>query len=181
MYSAFHKLGYISSGLKGSIIEPLDLNWIERASSAHRARIERRGCVHRVDTMRHRAGEIVRPSSTLLENSISASCFLPIKKERPQECRSGYVVEGVLKAKPQTRHWAWLMCNERTLIEHASSEQKKQIERRPSRDRAVIERKSSGDRAPMVSASNGLIIEPFELLDMYRMHCNWNVQWDWYH
>ena len=142
-------------------------------SSGHRARIERRGCVHRADTSRHRAGEIVRPSSmllensisascflpikkerpprvqkwylvegpssTLLENSISASCFLPIKKERPQECRSGYVVEGVLKAKPQTRHRAWLMCYKRTRIEHASSEQKKEIERRPSRDRAEIE------------------------------------------
>ena len=155
MYSAFHKLGYISSGSKGSIIEPLDLhlNWIERASSGHRAGIKRRGCVHRADTMRHRAGEIVRPSSTLLENSISTSCFLPIKKEHPQESRSGtctlymYVVEGVLKAKPQTRHQAWLMCNERTLIEHASSEQKKEIERRPSCDRTEIERRPSGDRA----------------------------------
>ena len=172
-YSAFHKLGYISSGSKSSIIEPLDLNWIERASSG-------RGCVHRADTMRHRAGEIVRPSSMLLENSISASCFLPIKKERPQECRSlnsfvrlsvkiireHKLIEGVLKAKPQIRHRAWLMCNERTLIEHASSEQKKQIERRPSGDRAETERKSSGDRAPMVSASSGSIIEPFERLDM---------------
>ena len=102
---------------------------IERASSTHRA-----AWMHRADTMRHRAGEIVRPSSTFLENSISASCFLPIKKERPQECRSGYVVEGVLKAKPQTRHRAWLMCNERTLIE-----------RRPSRDRAENERRLSTD------------------------------------
>ena len=158
MYSAFHKLGYISSDSKGSIIEPLERLYYRAArSKLDRAGIERRGCVHvhRADTMRHtcRAGEIVRPSSTLLENSISASCFLPIKKERPQECRSlnsfvrlsvkiireHKLIEGVLKAKPQTRHRAWLMCNERTLIEHASSEQKKQIERRSSGDRAETE------------------------------------------
>ena len=129
---------------------------IGRASGTHRARVERRGYVHRADTMRHtrtcRAGEIVRPSSMLLENSISASCFLPIKKE------------GVLKAKPQTRHRAWLICNERRLIEHASSEQKKQIERRPSCDPAGIERRSSGNRAGIErrSSTHGI---SFERLD----------------
>ena len=154
--------------------------------------------------MRHRAGEIVRPSSTLLENSISASCFLPIKKEspqecrsgaciyvvegpsstllensisascflpikkeRPQECRSGYVVEGVLKAKPQTRHRAWQRANTyRARIERTEKADRAVIEWRPSGDRVETERRPSGDRAPMVSASSGSIIEPFERLDM---------------
>ena len=82
MYSAFHKLrvGYISSGSKGSIIEPLDLNW------SAPPRVQKWYVVE-------------GPSSTLLENSISASCFLPIKKERPQECRSGIMGRGRSQSK----------------------------------------------------------------------------------
>ena len=161
----------------------LDRAGIEHASSGVDAYIERT----RWDIEQERSCN----ERTLIEHApqriqSARPVFCQLKKSAPQECRSlnsfvrlsvkiireHKLIEGVLKAKPQTRHRAWLMCNERTLIEHASSEQKKQIERRPvierrpSGNRAETERKSSGDRAPMVSASSGSIIEPFERLDM---------------
>ena len=105
IHSAFHKLGYISSGSKGSIIEPLDLNWIERASSVHRAGIERASSRHRAGIEQASSGVDAYIERTRWDIEQERSCdhrarssriqsarpvFLPIKKERPQECRISY-------------------------------------------------------------------------------------------
>ena len=165
MYSTFHKLGYISSG-----------------SSVHRACIERASSVHRAAWMHTSSGHdetSSRRDRATIEHA-PREFNQRVLFFAPQECRSlntcsfvrlsvkiireHKLIEGVLKAKPQTRHRAWLMCNERTLIKHASSEQKMQIECRSSRDRAEIERRPSGDRAEIErrSSTHGI---SFERLD----------------